>query len=57
MERWMKIRLKTQQGHFPAGSIHEVIEVIPHGGNYDDACQYLIADDIYVREIAAEIVD
>ena len=53
----MKIRLTAPQGSFAIGTEHEVIEVIPHGGNYDDACQYLISDQTYVRESAAEVIE
>jgi hypothetical protein len=52
----MRIKLKTQHGAYPPGSIHEVVEVIPHGGHSDDARQFLIADQTYVLERNAEVV-
>ncbi|MFA5897851.1 MAG: hypothetical protein WC829_01935 [Hyphomicrobium sp.] len=50
----MKIRLKTQQGKYPAGSVHHVLEVIPHGGHTDSAKQYRIAGYTYVASDNAE---
>jgi len=52
----MKIKLKTQCGEQPPGSIHDVVSIIPHGGYSDSAEQYVILDGTFILCDNAEIV-
>lgn len=48
------IRLKSQQGKHPAGSVALVYEVVPHGGHSDDSHQYVLEDETHVLASNAE---
>ena len=50
----MKIKLKRQHGPHCAGSEHEVLRVVPHGGHTDSEKQYVLADGTYVASDFAE---
>ncbi len=43
---WIKLRT-NQRGHLP-GSLNKVVSIVPHGGNYDCAFQYVLADGTHV---------
>lgn len=53
----MRIRLKTQQREHPPGSVHDVLEIVPHGGYTDSERQYVIAGRIYVASDFAEVIE
>jgi len=44
----MLIQLLRDVGSFKKGEILEVLEVVPHGGYSDSACQYVIGKDTRV---------
>lgn len=51
------IKLLTQHGEYPKGSIHEVVRVVPHGGHSDSEKQYVLDDGSHVISDHAEEVD
>lgn len=53
----MKIKILRQQGKHVPGDIVEVVRIVPHGGNYDDARQYVLLDGTHVPKSAAAVVD
>jgi hypothetical protein len=53
----MKIQLLAGIGGFPIGTIHRVIDVIPHGGHTDEPCQYLIQGQVYVLPSQCRLID
>lgn len=53
----MKIKLKDQIGVFAAGTEHEVIGFIPHGGHFDDAYQFVIGYQYHVPASKCEIIE
>lgn len=52
----MIIKLKRQQGEWATGSLHLVKAIVPHGGHFDDALQYVLNDETHVPESAAEVL-
>ena len=52
----MKIQLLAGIGGFPTGSVHRVIQIIPHGGHTDDPHQYLIQGQVFVPASKAIVV-
>jgi hypothetical protein len=51
------IRLTKPVGRYPVGATFYVEKVIPHGGNYDDAVQYLTTEGTYIPGERAEVID
>lgn len=52
----MTIRLLRQHGMHAAGTTHEVVRIVPHGGHTDAAQQYVLVDGTHVCDDAAEII-
>ena len=50
----MRIRLLSQQGTHERGTEHDVVTVVPHGGHYDCAEQYILSDGIHVPSDRSE---
>ena len=52
----MKIKLLAQQASHPAGSVHRVMKIIPHGGHHDSLGQFKLANGTFVASDKAEVV-